>query len=358
MNMLFDHPEHDDHERVLFARDPASGLQAIIAVHSTAAGPACGGIRFWRYASETEALTDVLRLSKGMSYKNVMAGLPLGGGKAVIMADAERTKSRELLHAFGRAVDRLGGAYVAAEDVGITVEDMAMIGEVTPHIAGRAKGAAASGDPSPFTARGVFHGLQAAVRFKLGADNLQGLRIGVLGLGAVGMKLARLLHQAGAKLVVADLDPERVSVAAAGFGAEVTSSADLPKRALDVLAPCALGGLLSPRVIEELRTTVVAGAANNQLADPACGALLHDKGVLYAPDYVINAGGIINVSGEVLRDYDRARATAAVEGIPLTLTTIFETARTSNLPTSEVADRMAAARLAALAAVPRARHAA
>jgi leucine dehydrogenase len=357
MTMLFDHPEHDGHESVLFARDAASGLRAIIAVHSTAAGPACGGVRFWNYVTEANALTDVLRLSKGMSYKNVMAGLPLGGGKAVILADDRRTKTRELLRAFGRAVDGLGGAYIAAEDVGITVDDMAIMREVTRHVAGKAKGAHASGDPSPFTARGVFSGLRAAVRFQLGTDSLKGLRVGVLGLGAVGTKLAAMLHEAGARLVVADIDPERAGRAASAFGAQVCPPDLLPAQPLDVLAPCALGGLLSPEVIEKLRAKVVAGAANNQLADPGCGRLLHEKGVLYAPDYVINAGGIINVAGEALGDYDQTKALAAVERIPGSLGAIFETAKATDRPTSEVADRIAAERLAALAS-PGVRHAA
>jgi leucine dehydrogenase len=319
---------------------------------------ACGGVRFWPYATEADALTDVLRLSKGMSYKNVMAGLPLGGGKAVILADERRTKTRDLLRAFGRAVDGLGGAYIAAEDVGITVDDMAVMREVTRHVAGKAKGAHASGDPSPFTARGVFLGLRAAVRFQTGTDSLRGLRIGVLGLGAVGMKLAAMLHEAGAKLVVADIDRERVREAERAFGAEIAAPDLLPALPLDVLAPCALGGLLSPKVIEKLRARVVAGAANNQLADPGCGRILHENGVLYAPDYVINAGGIINVAGEVLGDYDEAAVMAAVERIPETLGAIFEMAKATDRPTSEVADRIAAERLAALAAAPRVRHAA
>jgi leucine dehydrogenase len=358
MTMLFDHPEFDDHESVVFAGEAASGLRAIIAVHSTAAGPACGGVRFWRYATEADALTDVLRLSKAMSYKNAMAGLPLGGGKAVILADAQRSKSRELLRAFGRAVDRLGGAYIAAEDVGITVEDIAQIREVTRHVAGKAKGTHASGDPSPFTARGVFLGLRATVRFHLGMDSLKGLRIGVLGLGAVGMKLAVMLREAGANLVVADIDGQRVRAAERAFGAEIAAPDLLTAQPLDVLAPCALGGLLSPKVIEKLRAKVVAGAANNQLADATCGGLLHEKGVLYAPDYVINAGGIINVAGEVLGDYDEAKAIAAVERIPETLRHVFETAKATDRPTSEVANRIAAQRLAALATSPGVRHAA
>jgi leucine dehydrogenase len=348
MSSVFEHPEFDDHEKLVFAHDPKAGLRAIIAVHSTRAGPACGGVRFWRYGSDAEALTDALRLSRGMSYKNVMAGLPLGGGKSVIMAGPRRSKSRRMLHAFARALDGLSGAYVAAEDVGITTDDIAIMREVTPHVAGRAKGAHASGDPSPFTAQGVFLGLKAAVRFRLGRHDLEGLRIGVQGLGAVGMKLARLLHGEGARLIVADIDPERVREARDAFGARSCGPDELPLQAIDVLAPCALGGLLRPPVIERVQAKVVAGAANNQLADAACGRLLHEKGVLYAPDYVINAGGIINVTGEVTGAYDRRSALAAIERIPHTLTQIFETARGAGRPTSEVADAIARERLAAL----------
>jgi leucine dehydrogenase len=348
MSSVFEHLDFDDHEKVVFAHDPKAGLRAIIAVHSTRAGPACGGVRFWHYRSDAEALTDVLRLSRGMSYKNVMAGLPLGGGKAVIMAGTKRSKSRKLLHAFARALDGLNGAYIAAEDVGVTTDDIAVMREVTPHVAGRADGAHASGDPSPFTAQGVFLGLEAAVRFRLGRRDLEGLRIGVLGLGAVGMKLARLLHGAGARLIVADIDPARVREAKAAFGAKSCAPEELPFQAIDVLAPCALGGLLSAPVIERIQAKLVAGAANNQLADAACGSLLHEKGVLYAPDYVINAGGIINVTGEVADAYDARAASAAIERIPHTLTRIFETAQAKDQPTSEIADAIARERLAAL----------
>jgi leucine dehydrogenase len=252
-----------------------------------------------------------------------------------------------MLHAFARALDGLHGAYIAAEDVGITTDDIAIMREVTPHVAGRADGAHASGDPSPFTAQGVFLGLKAAVRSGLGRSSLEGLRVGVQGLGAVGMKLARLLHEAGARLVVADIDASRVREAKS-FGAASCTPDDLPLQAIDVLSPCALGGLLRAPVIERLQARVVAGAANNQLADPACGRLLHEKGILYAPDYVINAGGIINVTGEVAGAYDASAAAAAIERIPRTLTQIFEAARTSGRPTSEIADAMARERLAAL----------
>ena len=348
MASVFEHLDFDEHEKVVFAHDPKAGLRAIIAVHSTSAGPACGGVRFWHYESDAAALTDALRLSRGMSYKNVMAGLLLGGGKSVIMADAGRNKSRAMLHAFARALDGLQGAYIAAEDVGITTDDIAIMREVTPHVAGRADGAHASGDPSPFTAQGVFLGLKAAVRSGLGRSSLEGLRVGVQGLGAVGMKLARLLHEAGAHLVVADIDASRVREARKAFGAAGCAPDDLPLQAIDVLSPCALGGLLRAPVIERLQARVVAGAANNQLADPDCGRLLHEKGILYAPDYVINAGGIINVTGEVAGAYDARAAAAAIERIPQTLTQIFEAARTSGRPTSEIADAIARERLAAL----------
>jgi leucine dehydrogenase len=356
--MLFDHPEFDDHEHVVFARDVGAGLRAIIAVHSTRAGPACGGVRFWHYPGEAAALADALRLSRAMSYKNVMAGLPLGGGKSVIMADAARTKTPELLHAFGRALHRLGGTYVAAEDVGITTDDIARIREATPHVAGTPAGESASGDPSPFTARGVLLGMEAAARFRFGARSLDGLTIGVQGLGAVGMKLAELLSAAGARLVVADLDPRRVETARARLRAESCPPDALPAQPMEIFAPCALGGVLTPAVIAAMEAKVVAGSANNQLASAAAGRLLQRRGILYAPDYVINAGGVINVASEVGGRYDPAAVEAAIANIPRTLELVFARAAETDRPTSEVADEMARARLAALAPRPRIRPAA
>lgn len=346
--MIFDHPSFDDHERVLFAGDPASGLRAVIAVHSTRAGPACGGVRRWAYARQDDALDDALRLSRGMTYKTVMAGLPLGGGKAVISAAPGHAKSRAEMLAFGRAVESLGGLYVAAEDVGITTGDMAVMREATAHVAGLDGGAHASGDPSPHTARGVFLGIKAALAFRHGSDDLAGARVAVLGLGAVGGRLAALLRAAGAHLVVADVVPARVAAAVEGLGAVASTPDRLAFEAADVFAPCALGRAVTRGVALRSPAGIVAGGANNQLATPECGAVLHGRGVLYAPDYVINAGGIINVAGEVTGAYDPGAVAAAVGRIPATLAEIFARSRATGRPTSEVADGIARERLAAL----------
>lgn len=339
-------PDFADHEGVLFVRDAASGLRAIIAVHDTALGPACGGCRMWPYATEAEALRDVLRLSKGMSYKNAMAGLPLGGGKSVIIGDSRADKSEALFRAFGRAVDGLGGRYVAAEDVGITVDDVQIMGRETAHVAGLAKGHDASGDPSPFTAYGVHLGIKAAVRHRLGADGLKGVRVAVQGLGNVGGHLARRLHEEGAALVVADIDKAAVARAVDTFGAVAMDPARIHAADVDVFAPCALGGAVNPSTLPEIRATVVAGGANNQLAVDTMGEALRERGILYAPDYVINAGGIINVAAEVQHGYDRAAVLRQVERIPATLADIFQRAEREGRPTNAVADEAARERLA------------
>lgn len=345
MTNLVTHADFDDHERVVFIRDQESGLNAIIAVHNSVAGPASGGVRFWHYPSEDDALQDVLRLSKGMSYKAIMASLPLGGGKAVILADERKIKTRAMLLAFGRAVDQLGGGYIAAEDVGITTDDIAIMRETTPHVAGLAKGRHASGDPSPLTARGVFLGLEATVAHRL-RRGLKNLRIGILGLGAVGMKLAAMLHDAGAHLVVADLDKSRVALAKDQFGAKGTTKETIIAERMDVFAPCALGGILTSDKVGLLQATVIAGAANNQLASDKVGELIHQRGILYAPDYVINAGGIINVAGEISGHYDPENVMAALQKIPATLSEIFDRAETEKRPTNHVADSIARKRLA------------
>jgi len=353
MPNLFVHPAFDDHERVVFVNDQASGLRALIALHNTAAGPASGGVRFWHYQSEDEALFDVLRLSQGMSFKAVMAGLPLGGGKAVILADENRTKTEAMLLAFGRAVDQLSGHYTAAEDVGITPEDVAVMRQVTPHVAGLKDGRHASGDPSPMTARGVFLGLEAAVNYQLRRD-LQGLTVGILGLGAVGMKLAAMLREAGARLVVADIDQEKVKKARDQFDAKAVTIEGLIGEPMDVFAPCALGGILTLDAVDRLQAKVVAGAANNQLASEDAGLALYNRGILYAPDYVINAGGIINVAGEITADYDQEKAMTALQQIPSTLGKIFAEAETNDLPTNIIADTIARRRLLRLHAEKRA----
>jgi len=345
--MVFEFPDFDNHEQVLFGRDADSGLMAIIAVHDTALGPACGGCRMWPYAGEAEALRDVLRLSRGMSYKNAMAGLALGGGKSVIIGDSRRHKSDALFRAFGRLVDSLGGRYIAAEDVGITTADVAVMGQTTRHVAGLTNGHAASGDPSPFTAHGVFLGIQAAVRHRFGSDSLAGVRVAVQGLGNVGSHLCRELHAAGARLVVSDIHADAVARVVEAYGATAVAPDAIHAADVDIFAPCALGAVLNDDSLTTLKARIVAGAANNQLAHDGVGESLRELGVLYAPDYVINAGGIINVSAEVLRGYDRDAVMRQVARIPHTLADIFARADRDGRPTSQIADDMARERLAA-----------
>ncbi len=346
---VFANDAFDGHEAVHFFTDAASGLRAVIAIHSTILGPAAGGCRMWPFADDRMALTDVLRLSRGMSLKNAMADLPLGGGKAVIIGDPRRHKTPDLLMAFGRAVDSLGGRYVTAEDVGMSVADMQVIRLTTRHVCGlpAAPGARLGGDPSPHTARGVFNGIRAAVRAKLGRDDLEGLRIAVQGLGHVGHALARLLHQAGARLVVADIDGAAVARAAEELGAETASPDEILFADVDVLAPCALGGVLNRDTIPRLRTPIVAGAANNQLLTDMDGTRLAERGILYAPDYVINAGGIIHVAAEYLDSLDADMAARKIEGIFDTLAEIFDRAARTGRPTNRIADEMALSRLKA-----------
>lgn len=342
---LFENPAFDHHERVVFVHDQASGLRAIIAIHDSTCGPAAGGVRFWHYPNEDEALTDVLRLSKGMSYKAVIAGLPLGGGKSVILADPKKTKTEAMLLAFGRAIDQLNGTYIAAEDVGITTDDVAIMRKATRHVAGLNAGSHASGDPSPLTAHGVFLGIEAALAHRW-QRGLRDATVGILGLGAVGMSLASMLHKSEANLVVADIDQTRVKRAEADFGARGVEPGTLVTEALDVLAPCALGGVLTLDLVPKLRTKVIAGAANNQLASDEVGQALHDAGILYAPDYVINAGGVINVAGEIGSNYDRDKTMLALRQLPKALGEIFATSENSNQPTSIIADRLARQKLA------------
>lgn len=343
---VFSSPASDGHERVVFAQDRESGLRAIIAIHDTRCGPAVGGCRYWPYASTDEALTDVLRLSRGMTLKSVMAGLGLGGGKSVILADPAVAKGPALLHAFGRAVEGLGGLYYAAEDVGTSPADMDLIGEATRYVLGRSCGG--GGDPSPVTARGVWLGIRMAVRRHLGRSNLEGVRVAIQGLGHVGFELARLLRDDGARLLVADLDSLRVERAVVELGAEVTGCEAILAAEVDVLAPCALGGVINDRTLSDLRCAIVAGAANNQLLEPRHGRALHHRGILYAPDYVINAGGIINIAEELEPGgYDRDRALERVRGIASTLDELFARAGREGGSTADVADRMALERLAA-----------
>ncbi len=326
--------------QIVHFEEASSGLNAIIAVHDATLGPACGGCRIRPYENFGAALEDVKRLSRGMTYKNALGGIPFGGGKAVIIADPKKDKSEAMLRAFGRAVESLNGLYYTAEDSGVTEHDLEIVRKETKFAAGVAA-AGQGGNPSPFTARGVYRGIEAAVRFRLGRENLAGVRVSILGVGAVGMALAEMLHKAGAALCVADVNEAAVAEAVSRFGAVAVASADCVGAEADVFAPCALGGAISAATIAQLRAPIVAGAANNQLATPDMDQALLAKGVLYAPDYVINAAGVISVGLEILRQWDADELNARIDRIGETLTAIFERARREGRPTGEIADRMA-----------------
>lgn len=335
-------PDFDAHEALHFIDDEKCGLKAIIAVHSTHLGPAAGGCRFWHYANDGDAVTDALRLSRGMSYKNAMAGLPLGGGKAVILADEARTKTPDMLHAFGKAVESLGGRYVTAEDVGISVTDMIEIARNTKFVAGLPVDAAhVGGDPGPHTSLGVFLGLKAAVKRGLGKDSVKGLHIALQGAGSVATGVAMHAAAEGARLSIADVDAAKAQKLATAVGGTVVSPESILATEADVLSPCALGAILTEQSIAALKVPVVAGGANNQLATEADGARIHARGILYAPDYVINAGGIINVSTEYLNDGDASVVRERIEGIPVRLEQIWSESAASGRDPAAVADRMA-----------------
>ncbi|MGZ0186819.1 MAG: Leu/Phe/Val dehydrogenase, partial [Alphaproteobacteria bacterium] len=319
---LFGAPDFRDHEQVEFVFDPETGLKAIIAIHNTRRGPALGGCRFWSYRDEEAAIADALRLSRGMTYKSALARLPLGGGKCVVLGGAAEVKTPELLRALGRAIERVGGRYVTAEDVGVKPDDLRIVREETAHVAGLPE---TSGDPSPVTAMGVFAGLRAAVRHRLGAETMSGLTVAVQGLGAVGWSLAEQLHEAGAELIVADIRTDAVDKAVADLGATAVSVDGIYDAQADVFAPCALGAVLNDGTIPRLKVSVVAGSSNNQLARAHHGVELRRRKILYAPDYAINAGGIINIAHEdrATGAYDRAGAMADVDRIDDTLAKIF-----------------------------------
>ena len=339
---VFSNPAFDNHERVLFCRDEPSGLCAIIAIHSTALGTAAGGTRLWTYASDDDALYDVLRLSQSMSYKNAMAGLKFGGGKAVIMKTPGFQGNDALFERFGAFVDTLGGDYITAEDVGMSEKIMATIARKTRYVSGLpSQSGKAGGDPSPKTAYGIYRGIQAAVKARLGRDDLGGVRVAVQGVGNVGYHLCKLLHAAGATLLVADLDEARVDRACTEFAAERVSNAAILHADADVLAPCALGAILHEESIPGIRARIVAGGANNQLRAAEDGQRLADAGILYAPDYVINAGGVISVTCEYLGDMDEEGVTDLVAQVGPRLAGIFAEAARSGEPTNAIADRQA-----------------
>lgn len=335
-------PDFDEHEAIHFFTDDQCGLKAIIAVHSTHLGPAAGGTRFWHYAKDEEALVDALRLSRGMSYKNAMAGLPLGGGKSVILANEERSKSTDLLRAFGKEVDKLGGRYITAEDVGMSVTDMIEVARTTRFVAGLPNSPGdVGGDPGPHTSLGVFLGIKAAVKWALGKDSLSGLHVALQGAGSVATGVALHACAEGAKLSIADVDESKARKLADRAGGTVVSPGAILSLEADVLSPCALGAILDEATIPELKVPVVAGGANNQLATPKDGERLQARGILYAPDYVINAGGIINVCTEYLGDGDASLVRHRIEGIPLRLEQIWSEGAETGRDPALVADAMA-----------------
>lgn len=345
---MFNHPEFDNHEEVIFACDPKTGLKVIIAIHNTVRGPALGGCRIWPYESEEEALYDVLRLSRGMTYKAAISNLKLGGGKAVILKDPSLQEvPPPLILSFAKQVEKMGGRYITAEDVGTTAHHMELMRQETSHVVGlpRASGAGRSGNPSPVTAYGVYRGIMAAVRYQLGQETLEGIKVAVQGAGNVGFELSKLLQKEGAIIYVNDINEEAVKRTLDECGATAVGMDEIYELDVDVFAPCALGGSINDNTIPRLKASIVAGSANNQLRKASHGKTLMDRGILYAPDYVINAGGLINVTYEVEGgEYSREVALQHVESIYDTLMEIFILSEKKKCPTSQAADEIAETR--------------
>ncbi|NQZ90204.1 MAG: Glu/Leu/Phe/Val dehydrogenase [Colwellia sp.] len=337
---MFSHLEFDNHEKVIFVNDKSSGLKAIIAVHNTNLGPSLGGCRMWPYESDDAALTDVLRLSRGMTYKSAIAGLPLGGGKCVIIGDHRKDKHPELLRALGRAIESLSGAYITAEDSGTSVADMVTISECTQYVSGVMADSEHGGDPSPSTAYGVFVGLKSAVNYKFKRDNLKGLKVAVQGVGNVGFHLCKYLKAEGAELIVTDIFPANVERAVSELGATAVAPDEIYSVEADVFAPCAMGGIINAETLHKLTAKVIAGAANNQLSRPEISQILLANNVLYAPDYVINAGGIIDIAYQRSGEGKEALK-CHIELIGSTLTSIFERSDSTGYSTEVVANQIA-----------------
>lgn len=342
---IFDYMRKYDYEQLLFCHDDASGLKAVIAIHDTTLGPALGGTRMWTYATEEAAIEDALRLARGMTYKNAAAGLNLGGGKAVIIGDPRKDKNEEMFRAFGRFIQGLGGRYITAEDVGTTVEDMDVIHEETDFVTGVSQTYGSSGNPSPFTAYGCYVGMKAAAKEAFGSDSLEGKTVAVQGVGHVAFELCRYLHEEGARLIVTDISTEAVKRAVEAFGAKAVDPADIYAQDCDIFAPCALGAILNDETLPQLKAKVIAGSANNQLKEPKHGDRLHEMGILYAPDYVINAGGVINVADE-LHGYNRERAMKKVEQVYYNVQKVIDISKRDGIPSYLAADRMAEERIA------------
>lgn len=334
--------ETSDFEQVIFCNDNASGLKAIIAIHDTTLGPALGGLRMWNYDNEDEALEDALRLARGMTYKNAAAGLNLGGGKAVIIGDPNKDKSEALFRAFGRYVESLNGRYITAEDVGTFEQDMDFIHMETDHVTGTSDGEV--GDPSPVTALGIYYGIKASAKEAFGSDSLKDKTIAVQGVGQVAYNLCKHLHEEGAKLIVTDINEDAVARAVVDFNARAVKPDEIYDVDCDIYSPCALGGTINDDTISRLQAKVIAGSANNQLEKEEHGVLLHEKGIVYAPDYVINSGGVINVAEELV-GYNRDRALQKVKSIYTILTEVFTISREKNIPTSVAANERAERRI-------------
>lgn len=344
---IFNILENDDYEQVVFCQDKASGLKAVIAIHDTTLGPALGGTRIWNYDTEAEAVEDALRLAKGMTYKNAAAGLNLGGGKAVIIGDAAKVKSEALFRAFGRYIESLNGRYITAEDVGTTVQDMDYIHMETDSVLGHSRGTGV-GDPSPVTALGIYKGIKSAAKAAFDTDDLKDKTIAVQGVGHVAFQLCRHLHEEGAKLVVTDINQAAVQKAVEEFNATAVEPGAIYSVDCDIFTPCALGGVINDETIDTIKAKVIAGSANNQLQTDKHGEKLHEKGIVYAPDFVINSGGVINVAEELAAQYDKESVMMKVSAIYDALDRVFAISKAENIPTSEAANRMAEERIEAM----------
>jgi leucine dehydrogenase len=344
--LVFSHMSVFDHEQVVFCNDNATGLKAIIAIHNTVLGPALGGTRMWAYKSEAEALTDVMRLSRGMTYKSSCAGINLGGGKAVIIGDAKTMKSEALLRRFGKFVESLAGKYITAEDVNMSTKDMEYIHMETDHVTGLPESMGGGGDPSPVTAYGVFLGMKAAAKEKWGTDSLAGKRVAVQGVGHVGENLVKHLVKEGCKVTICDINEDRVKHIVSDQKVAAVELDKIYDVDMDIYAPCALGATVNTDTLSRLKCSVICGAANNQLADEIIhGEEVLKKGIVYAPDYVVNAGGIINVYYE-LEGYNRERALAHAEHIYQTTLEVFRIAKSQNIPTYAAANLLGEKRIA------------
>ncbi len=350
----FEHIAGKGHEQVVLCHDKTTGLRAVIAIHSTVLGPALGGCRMWPFETEEEAVEDALRLSRGMTYKNAAAGLNIGGGKAVIIGDSRKDKSEALFRAFGQYVESLGGRYITAEDVGTCVEDMEAIKMETSYVTGLSKEEGGAGDPSPYTALGVFEGIKASIRHKLQKDDLKGIKIAVQGCGHVAYYLCEYLHEAGAELIVTDIYQDKVDKIVNAFNATAVKPEDIYKVEADIFSPCALGSIINDETIPQMQFKIIAGAANNQLRDEEKhSSILVEKGILYAPDYIINAGGVVDVYFEAIHEYMESKVIKKVKEIYDTIAEVYTIAEKENITTSKAAERLAERRIEKIAGIHR-----